>query len=214
MGTTTSCGVAADYEPCLLRGGFGDAIRSVRGLRSDPEPLFMTGLQSPCSVAIGDGRLYFGEVSDWMSSNGQIGRSNLDGTGVERGIACAKYPCEIAVYSLSFGPAYVAPPPLPPWTPCSIEGVRVNKWNGSALVLLKGPAYWRPFHVTARALALAYSFQAPALDWSWNAGRVALVYPRLAGRPGTGRPSPCARYSSGTDACRWSSACPAPNSAA
>lgn len=145
------CGVAADDEH-VYWGGFGDAIGRVGVDGSDPQPRFITGVQSPCSIAIGDGRLYFGEISQWWSSLGHISRANLDGSGVERELVTGlKYPCGIAVDSLSFGPAYVAPPPLLPWTPCSIEEVRVNKWNGSALVRLNGPAYG-DFHVAARGL--------------------------------------------------------------
>lgn len=133
------CGVAAD-ESHVYWGGYGDAIGRVGADGLDPEPRFITGLQSPCSVAIWDGKLYFGEISSW-SGAGPIGRINLDGTGLEPQIAAAMEPCGIAVDSLSFGPSYVAVPPLPNWTPCTIVETKINTRNGRALVLLDGPAF-------------------------------------------------------------------------
>lgn len=132
------CGVAAD-ESHVYWGGYGDAIGRIGVDGSDPEPRFITGLQSPCSVAIWDGKLYFGEI---VASNGDgpVSRVNLDGTGKE-GIGAAKYPCGIAVDSLAFGPSYVAVPPLPNWTPCTIVETRINRRNGRALVWLEGPAF-------------------------------------------------------------------------
>lgn len=164
------CGVAAD-EDYVYWGGFGDAIGRVGADGSDPEPRFMTGLQSPCSLAIGDGKLYLGEISQW-NGNGHLSRANLDGTGMEREITGATYPCGIAVDSLAFGPSYVAVPPLLQWTPCSIEDVRVNKRNGSALVRLDGPAYG-DFGVTSKGVAWRILSKRPPAggpvqaSWHW-----------------------------------------------
>ncbi len=169
-GSHQLCGVAAD-ESHVYWGEFGDAIGRVGGDGSEPEPRFITGLRSPCSMAIGDGKLYFGEIGEGLPSSGYISRSNLDGTEVEREITGAQYPCGIAVDSLVFGPAYVAPPPLPPVAPCSIEDVRVNSWNGSALVLLRGPAY-ADFHVAGGLRARVLSKPPPSTggiqgSWRW-----------------------------------------------
>ena len=144
------CGVAA-AEGHVYWGGWGDAIGRVGVDGSDPEPRFLTGLQSPCSVAIGEGKLYFGAVSAWNGA-GPIGRANLDGSGLESQIAAAMRPCGIAVDSLAFGPSYVAVPPLPQLTPCEIDAVRASKRRDSALVRLEGPAYGH-LAVTTRGLS-------------------------------------------------------------
>ena len=65
------CGVAADESNLLGRlrrcGGRvgGGSIRTG----------FITGLQA-CSVAIWDGKLYFGEISEWWTGNGHISRAS------------------------------------------------------------------------------------------------------------------------------------------
>jgi hypothetical protein len=164
------CGVVAD-ESHVYWGGYGDAIGRVGVDGSDPEPRFITGLRSPCSVAIGDGKLYFGEIGEWRNGNGYISRANLDGAGVEREIVGAKSPCGIAVDSLAFGPAYIAPPPLPSWTPCKIDRARVNTWNGSALIRLTGPVKG-DFGVVNRALRWRVLSKRPPLAshqaaWPW-----------------------------------------------
>ena len=166
------CGVAAD-EQHVFWGSYGDSIGRVGANGSDPEPEFVTNVQSPCSVAIGDGKLYFGEISQWWNGLGHISRVNLDGTGVDRELAVGlTSPCGIAVDSLSFGPAYVAVPPLPPWTPCKIDQAKVNKWNGSALVRLHGPAYGS-FRVKNRSLGWRVLSKRPpqggnTIQASWN----------------------------------------------
>lgn len=145
------CGVAANAEHVFF-GGFGDAIGRVGTDGSDPEPRFIAGVQSPCSIAIGAGQLYWTEVTTLSGLLGHVSRSNLDGTGLDREIVAGlNYPCGIAVDSLAFGPSYVAPTPLPRWTPCSIEELRVSKWNGSALVRLDVPVDG-DFRVTTRGL--------------------------------------------------------------
>jgi virginiamycin B lyase len=133
------CGVAAS-EDHVFFGGFGDAIGRVATDGLDPEPRYITGVQSPCAIAIHDGQLYFAEISQWWNGLGHISRSGLDGSRMEHGIVTGlDYPCGIAVDSLSFGPSYIAPPPLPNLTPCKIDRLKLNQRNGSALVRLTGP---------------------------------------------------------------------------
>jgi hypothetical protein len=145
------CGVAANEEH-VYWGGFGDAIGRVGADGSDPEPRFITGVDSPCSIAIGAGQLYWTEVTTLSGLLGHVSRSNLNGTGVEREIVAGlNYPCGIAADSLAFGPAYVAPTPSPRWTLCSIEELRVSKWDGSALVRLDAPVHG-DFDVTTQGL--------------------------------------------------------------
>jgi virginiamycin B lyase len=145
------CGVAA-HEGHVFFGGFGDAIGRVGADGSDPEARFITGVQSPCAIAIGGGQLYWSEVTTLSGLLGHVSRSNLDGTGMDREIVSGlNYPCGIAVDSLSFGPAYVAAPPVHFWTPCSIEELRINRSNGSALVRLDAPVHG-DFRVTSRGL--------------------------------------------------------------
>jgi hypothetical protein len=178
------CGVAAN-QLHVFWGGFGDSIGRVGVDGSDPEPSFIAGAQSPCSITIGDGRLYFGEVSQWWNGLGHISRANLDGTGLERELATGlNYPCGIAADSLAFGPSYVAPPPLPSWTPCAIDQVRVSKWNGGALVRVNGPTHGETLDREQRTTRPPAVEAAPAE--CGGAGRVALVDTNLAGWLGAG----------------------------
>jgi virginiamycin B lyase len=100
------CGVAVDGEH-LFWGGFEDAIGRMNLNGSDPEPSFITGLESPCGIAAYGGRIYW--VESWAM--GRVGSASADGTDVTRGILTGGgHPCGIAVDGLGV----TRPVPLPP----------------------------------------------------------------------------------------------------
>lgn len=179
------CGVAVSDDH-VYWGGFGDAIGRVGVDGENLEMRFITGVYRPCSVAIHGDRLYWGDVTTPGGLGGHVGRSNLDGSGFEREFVTGLgEPCGIAVDSRVFGPAYIAPPPLPPWTPCKIDRATVNKWNGSALVRVNGPTQGRLRLLTKGLRARVISKQPPkrALNhasWRWWIR----IWPGAKGRAG------------------------------
>lgn len=102
------CGVAAN-ESHVFWGSYGDAIGRVGANGSDPEPRFITEVHRPCGVTIHDSQVFWAE-----QTGGRIGRAQLDGSGIDRGVVqgVGSVNCGIAVDGHAFRPA-AGPPPRP-----------------------------------------------------------------------------------------------------
>jgi O-antigen/teichoic acid export membrane protein len=136
--TTDNCGVAVNAAHIYWATGEGWIERDTLG-GGPPTPIVEVPL-SPCGVAVDANYLYWAN-----SASDTIGRSNLDGSGVDQRFAeGARHPCGVAVDSLgsssaSRGPA--ATPPAPPSNMFRLGQVRKNKRRGTARleILLPGP---------------------------------------------------------------------------
>jgi hypothetical protein len=135
------CGIAV-ADSHLYWGSRSSSIGRATLDGANVEPAFIGGLFTPCGLATDGTHLY------WIEElPGQIGRANLDGTAVTKGVVTGtKFSCAVAINSLSFSPPPPQPPkpapvPLPtPVTICKLEKIRRNPRDGSALVAVRGSA--------------------------------------------------------------------------
>lgn len=136
--TADNCGVAVNAAHVYWASGEGRIERDTLG-GGPPTPIVEAPL-SPCGVAVDAHYVYWAN-----SASDTIGRSNLDGTGVDQRFAeGARHPCGVAVDTL--GPASAkrgssAPPPSPPSNVFRLGQVKKNKRRGTARleILLPGP---------------------------------------------------------------------------
>jgi hypothetical protein len=110
IGTYDLCGVAVS-DAHIYWGGFGEVIGRADLNGSNPDPLFITGIERPCGLTIYGNRLYWSEQSP---SSPLVGSANLDGTSVSRGGSdwALSSSCGIAVDGLSYEPPLPRPPSL------------------------------------------------------------------------------------------------------
>ena len=136
--TTDNCGVAVNAAHIYWATGAGQIERDTLG-GGPPTPIVEAPL-SPCGVAVDANFLYWAN-----SASDTIGRSNLDGSGVDQRFAeGARHPCGVAVDSLGSSSAnrgLAATPPAPPSNVFRLGEVRKNKRRGTARleILLPGP---------------------------------------------------------------------------
>jgi hypothetical protein len=136
--TSENCGVAVNAAHIYWASGEGTIERDSLG-GGPPTPIVEAPL-SPCGVAVDARYVYWGN-----SASDSIGRSNLDGSGVDQRFAPgARHPCGVAVDALGSA-APVRPPVLSPQPrPSSVfrlGRVRKNRRHGTARleILLPGP---------------------------------------------------------------------------
>ena len=136
--TTGNCGVAVNAAHVYWATGEGQIERDT--LDGGPPTPIVDAPLSPCGVAVDARYIYWGN-----SASDTIGRSNLDGSGVDQRFAeGARHPCGVAVDSLGSASATrgsAAPPPPPPSNVFRLGEVRKNKRHGTARleILLPGP---------------------------------------------------------------------------
>jgi hypothetical protein len=129
------CGLAVAGEH-IYWGGFGDVIGKGKVDGTEVEDDFVSGIESPCGLAITDSYLYWSEGTQ----DGGIGRVGLDGSNISRGlVAGLDYSCGMAADS------YVIPPPPPVPAPakgqsaCLVQKVKRNKRKGIVFARVIGP---------------------------------------------------------------------------
>ena len=136
--TTDNCGVAVNAAHVYWATGSGYIERSP--LAGGAPTAIVQAPLGPCGVAVDARYVYWGN-----SASDTIGRSNLDGSGVEQRFAeGARSPCGVAVDSLGSvgGRGAAVPPSLrPPSNVFRLGDVRKNKRRGTARleILLPGP---------------------------------------------------------------------------
>jgi len=136
--TTENCGVAVNAAHIYWATGEGKIERDTLG-GGPPTPIVEAPL-SPCGVAVDANYLYWAN-----SASDTIGRSNLDGSGVDQRFAeGARHPCGVAVDALgsaSPGRGSATPPSPPPSNVFRLGAVRKDKRRGTARleILLPGP---------------------------------------------------------------------------
>ncbi len=136
--TTGNCGVAVNAAHIYWATGDGWIERDTLG-GGPPTPIVEAPL-SPCGVAVDANYLYWAN-----SASDTIGRSNLDGSGVDQRFAeGARHPCGVAVDALgsaSPGREPSAAPSPPPSNVFRLGQVKKNKRRGTARleILLPGP---------------------------------------------------------------------------
>jgi hypothetical protein len=136
--TSDNCGIAVNAAHVYWASGEGKIERDTLG-GGPPTPIVEAPL-SPCGVAVDAHYVYWGN-----SASDTIGRSNLDGSGVDQRFAAgARHPCGVAVDSLgSAGPNRESTPSSPslPSNVFRLGRVSKNKRRGTARleILLPGP---------------------------------------------------------------------------
>lgn len=135
--TTENCGIAVNSAHVYWATGGGFIERSP--LAGGPPTAIVQAPLGPCGVALDARYVYWGN-----SASDTIGRSNLDGSGVEQRFAeGARSPCGVAVDSLGTAGSHreaVTPTPLPS-NVFRLGKVKKNRRRGTARleILLPGP---------------------------------------------------------------------------
>lgn len=141
--TMDNCGVAVNASHVYWATAGGYIERDL--LAGGPPTAIVRAPLGPCGVAVDSHYVYWGN-----SASDTIGRSNLDGSGVDqRFVEGARSPCGVAVDSLGsptsvHGAAAPTPPPTstaPPSNAFRLGRVAKNRRRGTARleILLPGP---------------------------------------------------------------------------